>query len=499
MTPEEARVAIRAHLSSTGCEYYVMLRTYPENSTPEETGYVKYRLALDPSLQFDVGSTKVDSLEYDQAVAIAKLLEERNARTEADGEWVLSGLRMAVGSEKFGLLINFRRYSDRDDLVDSQRNNSARNAVENTPDDSAEASEEISVTPSENVQTEIPRNLIQQPDPIYSEMDLAREVVGNAPMDTANFSEETAINTSTEEVEPEISRIAIQQPDPFDSELDSTVGRRSPTPTSDLGSGASTPVPSTIRTEKEIQIDDLDRIEDVACKLSELLGGSISSISMLKGVLEARKLLMGEEHFRTFITMGNLGYWYRQYGWRNEGMVLLQKTVDGLKRVLGQRNEDTLNAMYKLAEAKFSQNIFGEAWWLFEMVLEGQVEILGKNHQATLDTMKQLERVYSYYYCSLGLFDDGLKLLESLVKCQILVRGCEDHPHTVVAMDLLVNHHARWSKNIGAHACLKNMVKRRIPALAVEDAYGNNEAQYVFGGIDSNAPNSNPCRPFYNA
>ncbi|KAL7269664.1 hypothetical protein RUND412_007658 [Rhizina undulata] len=458
-----------------------MLRTYPENSTPEETGYVKYRLPIDPSLQFDAGSTKVDALEYDQAVAIAKLLEERNINTAADGEWVLSGLRMAVGSEKFELFINFRRY--RDHFVDSQGMDFARTTVENKHDDSAEVSEEIAVTALENVQAEFSRNFIQQPDPFYSEISLAREVVGNAPMETANFSEETAINT-TEEAETEISRI-LSPPDPFDSELDSTVG-----------SGASTPVPSIIRTEKEIQIDELDRIEDVASILLESLGGSITLISMLKGVWEARKILIGEEHVRTFKTMGNLGHWYRQYGWKVEGMALLQMTVDGLKRVLGERNEDTLYAMYKLAEAKSSSHV-SEAWWLFKKVLEGQVEVLGENDPATLDTMKQLEILSADYYCLVfNDFDEGLKFLESLVKFPIQIRG-EYHPLTVVAMHLLVNHHARCSKEIETHACLKSMVIRRISVLAEKG--GNIEAQYVFGEIDIKTPISDLFKPFHNA
>ncbi|KAL7268999.1 hypothetical protein RUND412_008354 [Rhizina undulata] len=343
-----------------------------------------------------------------------------------------------------------------------------------------------------------------QPDSFEFEIDLAREAVGDASRDTADVSEEIAINT-TEEAETEISRIVIQQPDPFDSELDSTVGRRSPTPTSDLGSGASTPVPLAIKTEQEIQIDELDRMEDVACKLSESLGGSVTALSMLKGVLEARKILMGEEHVRTYKIMGNLGYWCRQYGWDDEGMELLQITADGLKRVLGDRNEDTLYAIYKLAEAKLSKDYI-EAWWLFYEVLEGQVEVLGKKHQEILDTMKRLEGIYSFHYFSLFHLDDEvLKLSESLVKCQIQVRG-EDHKYTVVAMDLLVYHHTTfWAEadkhriSVGfpymkAQACLQSIVNRRIPPLAEED--GNREAQFVFGNIHAGAYGQYGLNPF---
>ncbi|KAL7275367.1 hypothetical protein RUND412_001688 [Rhizina undulata] len=472
MTPEEARVFVRAPLSPTGCEHYLMLRTHSEYSTPQETGCIKYRLPFDPSLQFDAGSTKVDSLEQDQVVATAKLLEERNVLTVATGEWVLSGIKMAVGSGEFGLMINFWRYSD--DFVGSECMDFASNAVENTPDDSDEILEEITVTISEKVEKEVSRNVDQQPDPFFSEMDLVRESVGNAPRAIADVSEEISINT-IKEGKTEISRIVIQQPESVDSELDSTVGRRSPTPTCDQGSGAFTPIPSTIRTEKEIQIEELDRMEEIACKLAESLG-------------EARKILMGEEHFRTFKTMANLGYGYRQYGWVDEGMRLLQKAVDGLERVVGKMNVDTLQAMYKLAEAKFSQRKFREAWWQFEKVLEGRVEVLGKYHPTTLDTMKRLEEIFGTCYDFMGHFYDGLQLLEFMVKYQIRIRG-EDHQHTVVAMDHLVKHHAIWTQDgvefieVQLEGCLKSMVNRRIPVLAEKG--GNLEAQYVFGKIST--------------
>ncbi|KAL7274152.1 hypothetical protein RUND412_002968 [Rhizina undulata] len=234
-------------------------------------------------------------------------------------------------------------------------------------------------------------------------------------------------------------------------------------------------------------------MEDVACKLSESLGGSVTALSMLKGVLEARKILMGEEHFRTFKTMGNLGYWYRQYGWKDEGMRLLQKTVDGLKGVLGDRNEDTLYAMYKLADAESADQGYNkEVWLLFERVLEGQVEVLGKNHPATLETMERLEAIHGYCFQSIHHFDEKSEISESFVKCQIQVRG-DDHELAVKAMDLLAQYESQKRSPegtfIGAHKCLASMVNRRIPVLAEE---GGNLLQdqytYVLGSIRPRSP-----------
>ncbi|KAL7269666.1 hypothetical protein RUND412_007660 [Rhizina undulata] len=290
---------------------------------------------------------------------------------------------MALRSEEFGFSISFRRYGD--DLVDSRNNKDVGNA----PKDSADASAEIGASTTEELVKGVSQGLVQQPDSFDSEPDSTREAVENTQNEV---SEETAITTvATEEAGAEISGIVIQQPDVFDPDLDSTVGRRSPTPTSDLDSGASTPVPLVVRTQKEIQIDELDRMEDVACNILSSMK-SVTALAILKGVLEACKILMGEKHFRSLKTMENLGYWYLEYGWADEGMELLKQAVEGLKSVLGERNEYTLAIMYKLAELKYSRRANKEAWSLFEEVLQGRVEVLGKHHHATVDAIKQLEK-----------------------------------------------------------------------------------------------------------
>ncbi|KAL7269665.1 hypothetical protein RUND412_007659 [Rhizina undulata] len=429
-------LSVHAPISPTGFEYYLMVRIHSE-STTEVTGYEKFLLALDPSLQSDAGTTKVDALENHQLIVIANLLKERNARTVGDGQWIVSGLRTVLGSEDFRLMISFRRYCN--DFVDSQRIDFARDAVQNTSGDPAEVSEENAIT-------------------------------------------------ATEEAAEEISRIMIQQPDSFDSVIDSTVGSRSPTPDSELDSRASTPVSSDIRTEKEIQIDELDSLEESACKLSKSINGSVTALSILKGVLQARKILMGEEHFQSFKTMGNLGYWYVRYGWTREGTSLLQKAVGGLRNVLGERNEHTLATMYKLAQVEYLQSNYRNAWFLFHKVLEGRIDVLGKNHEATLDAIKGLEEIYRQQgrrYKSA----EKLPLLMSLAKYEIEVRG-EDHEHTLEVMDLVVETLVELERhssqaNSTAEAYLESAVKRRMPVLADEKValYG----QYVLGKLNASS------------
>ncbi|KAL7273715.1 hypothetical protein RUND412_003410 [Rhizina undulata] len=395
-----------AQISPIGCEYYLMIRV-PSDSATEVARYEKYLLVLDPSLQIDATATKADDLDTRQVVAVANLLKERNARTVGNGQWVLSGLRKALGSEEFRLAISFCRYGD--DFVDSE----SRVAVENAPNDSAEVSAEIAASNAEDLETEVSQSMVQQPDSFNSELHRAREAVENT---WNEVSEEVAITTvATEEVGAEISGIMIQQPDSFDPDLDSTIGRRSPTPTSDLDSGARTPVPLVVRTEKETEIDELDRMEDAACNILSSMN-SVIALSILRGVLVAREMLMGNEQLQTLKTMENLGFWYFKYGWDYTGSNFFAQSSG--------------------AQIKHLRGEIEGAWPRFEKVLEARMDVLGKTHHTTLDAIKQLEETYRKWGRNHAP-TERLPLLKSLVKYEMEVRG-ENHKHTLEAMDLLV-------------------------------------------------------------
>ncbi|KAL7269167.1 hypothetical protein RUND412_008177 [Rhizina undulata] len=403
--------------SPTGCEYYLMT-PFTSGTTPEMDRYKKHLFALDPSLQLGANPTRMDILDEHQVVAIENLLKERNTRTEIDGEWVLSGLRTAVGSETFELIIRFHRFTD---FV-------------------------------------VPQGL-----------DLASKTTEtNRLSDPAEASADTT-NTTEEEAGAEISGVDIQRLDSvgIDSNSESTVGPRSPTSTSDVGSGTTTPVPEVVRTEKERQIEELDALEEAICKCLGLLNGSLTAHSILKGVLEARKMLMGMKHLKTLTTMANLGFWYGQYGWHERGIALLREAVKGLRNLLGTQNEHTLTAMYKLADLECLSGSWEKASRIFGLVVDGRIEVLGKNHEVTFDTLKRLENIY----ISRGKadYDAQLPFLRELVEFQAKVRG-ENHPATLEAMDYLLYVLLNWKEKSWlreeAKDSLKYMLYRRIPALS---------------------------------
>ncbi|KAL7274211.1 hypothetical protein RUND412_002887 [Rhizina undulata] len=413
------------YLSPTGYEYYLMI-PFSSGNSPELRSQCRYRkhlVVLDPSLQLGANSTTMDNLDEHQVLAIENLLKERNVRTEIEGEWVLSGLRTTVRSEKFELIIKFRGYRD---FVVPKGVDVVTEAVEECRNDAlAEVSAETAITAAEGAEAEIAANDIQR---------------------LGSFS--------------------------IDSEFESTVGRRSPTPTSDIGSGAATPVPAVIRTEKEIQIGELDILEEVACNCLESMKGripSVTTLSILKGVLEARKILVGSEDLQTWKTMENLGYWYAKHGLHNHGIALLEEAVASLQRVLGEKDERTLTAMYQLACAKKLSRSYETAWPIFAKVLECRLEALGKSHEGTLDTLKRIEEIFFLYCNGHPGETDRTPFLESLLKFEIEIRG-ENHLATRAVLDYLVFAEHRRDRKDGtqrATKALESLLYRLIPVLDV--------------------------------
>ncbi|KAL7272928.1 hypothetical protein RUND412_004236 [Rhizina undulata] len=233
-------------------------------------------------------------------------------------------------------------------------------------------------------------------------------------------------------------------------------------------------------------MDELDRMEEVACERLESLDGSVTALAILKGVLEARKILIGPDDLKTLKTMENLGYWYFRYGWCQEGIALLKAVVDGLENLLGLSNEHTLTAMYKLGNCKWSFGAYAEAFVIFIDVSGFRWRELGKTHKATLETLKQLEQAYVDHHDHNRCPDARTihEALEWLEYFQRKVRG-ENNLRTLETMDLLVEHcvfsHCE-SKDLSCHEAdefLMDLVKRRIPVL--RKALG--VQKYVLGAI----------------
>jgi serine/threonine protein kinase/tetratricopeptide (TPR) repeat protein len=123
---------------------------------------------------------------------------------------------------------------------------------------------------------------------------------------------------------------------------------------------------------------------------------------------------------------------------------LKQKTRD-----LGPRHEETIEAMYHLADAYYSVGRFRDGLRLHEKVLEFQKARLGLDHEDTLKTMLSM----GIAYFALGRSQEGLPLLEeALERCRHTL-GAE-HRLTLTATWRLADAYydvERWQDGLRLH------------------------------------------------
>jgi tetratricopeptide (TPR) repeat protein len=111
---------------------------------------------------------------------------------------------------------------------------------------------------------------------------------------------------------------------------------------------------------------------------------------------------------------------------------LLRRSLDGLRRVLGEGHPDTLTAMADLANAYRDQGKLAEAETLYVQTLDGRRRTLGEEHPGTLSAMNYL----AFFYMNQGKFAQAEPLLVKAVEIGRRVLG-KGHPVTVAPMSNL--------------------------------------------------------------
>jgi serine/threonine protein kinase/tetratricopeptide (TPR) repeat protein len=135
---------------------------------------------------------------------------------------------------------------------------------------------------------------------------------------------------------------------------------------------------------------------------------------------------MAEE---TLKAVGQLGHASYHEGKNDEAEPLLLRSLEGLIRVLGERNPETLDVMHNLASVYRSQGKPAEAEPLFVKVLELGRQTQGEEHSITLGAMNGLAVLYAEQ-CELAQAEQLLvKVLE--IRRRVLGR---EHPSTRLAM-----------------------------------------------------------------
>ena len=155
--------------------------------------------------------------------------------------------------------------------------------------------------------------------------------------------------------------------------------------------------------------------------------------TLLRGILDdtAERLAAGEitDELVAAELRALLGYVYRQLGLFPQADQHLPVAVETFKRILGEEYQDTLAAMFKLANLRASQGRYDEAESLYRQTLAGQRRVLDEEHPETLDTATNLGGV-----CwRKGRYSEAESLYGQVLEVQMRVFGRE-HPGTLKSM-----------------------------------------------------------------
>ena len=92
--------------------------------------------------------------------------------------------------------------------------------------------------------------------------------------------------------------------------------------------------------------------------------------------------------------MSNLAIAYDRQGKYNDAEVLWKQCLDKEKMVLGESHPHTLMTMNNLADTYCSQDRYNDAEDLFKQCLDKRKIVLGDNHPQTLTTINNLADTY---------------------------------------------------------------------------------------------------------
>jgi len=161
-------------------------------------------------------------------------------------------------------------------------------------------------------------------------------------------------------------------------------------------------------------------------------------------VMEANKMVLGEEHPATLTSMANLASTYCNQGRWKEAEELEKYVMKARTRMLGEEHPDTLTSMANLASTYCNQGQWKEAEELEKYVIEIRKRVLGEKHPDTLTSMANLASIYR----NQGQWKEAEKLEKYIMKASKRVLG-EEHPDTLTSMANLAStywNQGRWKE-----------------------------------------------------
>jgi tetratricopeptide (TPR) repeat protein len=182
------------------------------------------------------------------------------------------------------------------------------------------------------------------------------------------------------------------------------------------------------RDHRPTDIRFLDSLHEISFFLN-LQGRYRMAEELGRVVLEQRKLLLGDEHHNTLLSMNNLALLLEFQGKYDEAEPIYRQTLALREKVLGKEHPNTLTSMNNLAGLLDSQGKYDEAEPIYRQTLALSEKVLGKEHPDTLSSMNNLAGLLD----SQGKYDEAKSMYCQALAGKEKVLG-QEHPSTLRSM-----------------------------------------------------------------
>ncbi|PVH90979.1 hypothetical protein DM02DRAFT_509339, partial [Periconia macrospinosa] len=112
--------------------------------------------------------------------------------------------------------------------------------------------------------------------------------------------------------------------------------------------------------------------------------------TMDRSALDAREVLLGDEHLDTLTSMSNLALVLQYQGKYEAAEEMNRRALEGSEKTLGKEHPDTLTSVNNLAGVLRYQGKYKAAEEMNRRALEGREKALGKDHPSTLTSVSNL-------------------------------------------------------------------------------------------------------------
>jgi len=157
--------------------------------------------------------------------------------------------------------------------------------------------------------------------------------------------------------------------------------------------------------------------------------------------LKTQRLLLGEKHLHTLLSMYDLARFYMDQDRHDEAKTLFNEALPIVRERLRKEHPLTLCFVNAYAVLHTKQKQYNKAEELFNEALKGRQRELGEDHPETLESKNDLAVLYKVQ----ARYDETEELLLEAFEGRRLKLG-DTHPHTRESLNNLIDLYKAWNK-----------------------------------------------------